>query len=160
MIEADLALVLKWRTHPDVRKFMYTQHVISPEEHARWFEQASHAADRQLLIFEIRDHPLGFVGITALPHGRAAKWGFYVAPGAPKGTGRLLGRCAIAHIFSTMGMYKLSGETLGHNERSIRLHRFLGFKEEGVLREQHFDGTAYRDIICFGLLEREWRESR
>jgi RimJ/RimL family protein N-acetyltransferase len=59
-----------------------------------------------------------------------------------------------------MGMYKLSGETLGHNERSIRLHRFLGFKEEGVLREQHFDGTAYRDIICFGLLEREWRESR
>lgn len=158
MTHADLALVHAWRTHPDVRRFMYTQHEISPEEHSHWFERASRAANVALLIFEVDGDPRGFVSLTTAAHGRSARWGFYVAPGAPKGTGRLLGRSTIEHAFSTMGLHKLCGEALGFNERSIRMHREIGFREEGVLREQYFDGVAYHDIICFGLLEPEWRD--
>jgi UDP-4-amino-4,6-dideoxy-N-acetyl-beta-L-altrosamine N-acetyltransferase len=159
MTEADLPVVLSWRNHPEIRRFMYTQHEISQEEHLRWFAEASGAADRRLFIFEVDESPLGFVSLSVARDRQSAKWGFYVAPGAPKGSGRSLGQAAVYHAFSTLRLHKLCGEALSHNERSIRLHRHLGFKEEGILREQHFDGDAYRDIICFGLLSREWLKS-
>ena len=33
----DKDQILAWRNSPDVRAYMYTDHVISPDEHARWF---------------------------------------------------------------------------------------------------------------------------
>ena len=30
---------------------------------------------------------------------------------------------------------------------------------KGVLRQQHFDGNRYHDIVCFGLLKHEWQPS-
>ena len=30
LTEDDVPMILPWRNHPDVRRFMYTQHEISP----------------------------------------------------------------------------------------------------------------------------------
>lgn len=38
MVYADLERVLAWRNHPDVRRYMYTQHEITLDEHQRWYE--------------------------------------------------------------------------------------------------------------------------
>jgi len=35
----------------------------------------------------------------------------------------------------------------------------LGFQREGVLRQQHFDGQQYHDVVCFGLLANEWHHA-
>jgi UDP-4-amino-4,6-dideoxy-N-acetyl-beta-L-altrosamine N-acetyltransferase len=53
-------------------------------------------------------------------------------------------------------LHKLCGQALAFNERSIRFHQNLGFRREGVLRQQHFDGEQYHDVVCFGLLASEW----
>lgn len=152
----DIERVLHWRNHPDVRQFMYTRQEIGLKEHTRWFECASRDASRQLLIFEWAGEPLGFINLHAKSPGGVAEWGFYVAPGAPKGVGRRLGEAALQHAFSQANLHKVSGQALAYNERSLRFHRNLGFKQEGVLRDQHFDGQRYHDVVCFGLLAAEW----
>ena len=53
MRSGDLARVLNWRNHPDVRRFMYTSHEISPEEHEQWFARNSEAPGVWLLIYEV-----------------------------------------------------------------------------------------------------------
>lgn len=156
MTEGDLERVLSWRNHPEVRRFMYTQHEISLEEHARWFTRASQDGERHLLIFEIDATPLGFININRIASGGIADWGFYVAPDAPKGTGRALGVTALRYAFDSASLHKLCGQALAFNERSIRFHLNLGFQREGVLRQQHFDGQQYHDVVCFGLLASEW----
>jgi len=155
MAHDDLARVLAWRNHPEVRRYMYTCHEIGMEEHARWFERASQDARKHLLIFEQGGQPLGFVNI-GLSAETVADWGFYIAPEAPRGSGRALGRAALAHAFGELGLHKVCGQALAFNERSVRFHLSLGFREEGRLRDQHFDGRDYHDVVCFGLLAHEW----
>lgn len=157
MTPEDLGQVLAWRNHEEVRRYMYTQHEISLEEHTRWFERASQDAGRHLLVFENDTVPLGFINIHQIAPGGVADWGFYVAPDAPKGTGRQLGQAALHYAFSGEGLHKICGQALAYNERSIRFHLNLGFQQEGTLREQHFDGQHYHNVVCFGLLASEWQ---
>jgi UDP-4-amino-4,6-dideoxy-N-acetyl-beta-L-altrosamine N-acetyltransferase len=159
MEERDLKRVFSWRMHPEVRRYMFTQDEISFEEHVRWFAKASQDPRRQLLVFEIGSTPLGFISICKIEAGGVAEWGFYSAPEAPKGTGRELGRVVLQHTFQVTGVHKICGKTLIANERSIQFHLSLGFVCEGVLRQHHFDGKIYHDVVCFGLLAGEWQKT-
>jgi len=157
MVHADLARVLAWRNHPDVRRYMYTQHEISLAEHRRWFERCLADPSRHSLIFERHHEPLGFVNFNEKGSGGIVDWGFYAAPEAPKGSGRQLGHAALNHAFSQLKLHKVCGQALAYNERSIQFHQSLGFEQEGVLRDQHFDGERYHHVICFGLMCHEWQ---
>jgi UDP-4-amino-4,6-dideoxy-N-acetyl-beta-L-altrosamine N-acetyltransferase len=158
MTAGDLEQVLSWRNHPDVRSFMYSQHEISLDEHTSWFFNASKDPKRHLNIFEADNIPRGFFQIYQSPIGNAADWGFYLAPDAPKGTGRELGKAAIRYAFETLKLHKVCGQALAYNERSIKFHQKLNFKKEGVLRKQFFNGKQYHDVVCFGLLVTEWQK--
>lgn len=157
MLTSDLEQVLAWRNHADVRRYMYTQHEISLEEHTAWFQLASADSTRHLLIFECEGSAQGFINLQTIARGGIAKWGFYAAPNAARGTGRQLGRCLLRHAFEKLKLHKICGEALAFNERSIQFHLRLGFQQEGILRDQHFDGTKYHAVVCFGLLASDWR---
>lgn len=152
----DLGLVLAWRNHPLIRKHMLTRHEISAAEHQAWYERAAEDTTKRLLVYERAGTPSGFVGFGGMRNGGVAEWGFYAAPDAAIGTGRQMGSAALDLGFKTVGLHKVCGQALATNLASIRFHQALGFGQEGVLREQHFDGTRYEDLICFGLLQQEW----
>ncbi len=153
---ADLEQVLSWRNHPEVRKYMYTQHEITLAEHASWFARASQDERKHLLIFERGREPLGFVSFNCTSNAKVADWGFYIAPDAQPGAGRLLGQAALKYAFDVLTLHKVCGQALAFNERSIRFHLRQGFNQEGILRDQHFDGLNYYDVVHFGLLASEW----
>ena len=155
MTSDDLHQVLSWRNHPDIRRYMFTQHEIPLSEHQRWFEQALLNPCKHLLIFDVEECPMGFIQLNQLSGTPIADWGFYTAPDAPKGTGNRLGRAALRYAFDDLALHKVCGQALDFNESSINFHRALGFQQEGLLREQHYDGQAYHDVLCFGLLKSE-----
>lgn len=156
----DLGQILRWRNHSEVRRFMYTTHEISLDEHRNWFERARANPDLSLMVYLQEGEPSGFVNISRTRCRQVADWGFYLAPEAVKGTGRQLGNCALEYAFGELGLHKVCGEALGFNKRSIRFHESLGFSVEGRLREQHYDGEGYHDVVRFGLLEHEWQAIR
>jgi UDP-4-amino-4,6-dideoxy-N-acetyl-beta-L-altrosamine N-acetyltransferase len=157
MAHEDLLRVLAWRNAPEVRRYMYTQHEITLAEHERWFEAASRDPGKHLLIFELDSQALGFVNFTEVARGGIADWGFYAAPDAPKGSGRRLGQAALNYAFSDIKLHKVCGNALANNQRSIQMHQSLGFRQEGILRDQHFGGECYYHVVCFGLLSTEWQ---
>jgi len=149
---ADLEMLRAWRNDEGTRRFLFTRHEIDPAEHLAWFEATDADPARHLLVFELDGVPSGFVSIGPVRAGGIADWGFYAAPGAPRGTGSQLGRAAVDHAFGTLGLHKLCGEALAENAASIAFHERLGFAREGVLVQQHFDGEGYHDIVRYGLL--------
>ena len=157
MTQDDLEVVLAWRNHEQVRRFMYTQHEISMVEHRRWFDCASTDPKRHLLIYQVGDKALGFINIHEIASGGIADWGFYAAPDAPRGTGSALGYAVLQYVFQTLNLHKLCGQAIAFNEPSIRFHMKLGFLTEGVLQQQYFDGQNYHDVWCFGLLADSWQ---
>lgn len=159
MTEYDLERVLEWRNHPDIRRYMYTQHEITLSEHTNWFEKAIRNPNKHLLIFELNGIPTGFVSINGTENDSIAEWGFYVAPNSEKGTGRQLGKTILNYAFEVLKLHKICGQALAYNLPSINFHTSLGFTQEGLLRDQHFDGQSYNDIVHFGLLANEWQTS-
>jgi len=156
----DLSMIMKWRNHPNVRKYMFSQHEISNEEHKCWFDNCVNDKKRHLFLFEKDGIPLGFVSFYEVNEGNITDWGFYLSPQAPKGTGYLLGKTALSYAFDKLNSHKICGQVLSYNQKSIDFHLRLGFKEEGNLREQHFDGENYHSVIIFGLLKSESQTSR
>ena len=157
MVHADLSLVLGWRNHQDVRRNMFSQHEITLKEHQEWFEKTCEDSKKHLLIFEVNHHAIGFVNFSENGSGDTADWGFYTAPDAPRGSGQQLGNAALRHAFINLNLQKVCGQALEYNSRSIRMHKSLGFKQEGILCNQHFDGETYHNVICFGLLRNDWQ---
>lgn len=160
MLIDDLATILAWRNDPEVRRYMFNQNAITESEHLRWFERVIQDRCKQLLIFEIDDQAFGFVAFTRLADGGTADWGFYAAPDAPKGAGRKMGRVALDHAFTHMGLHKVCGQVLADNARSLRFHRALSFRQEDMLCDQRFDGQRFHHVICFGLSRLEWQANQ
>lgn len=158
--EDDLVTVLTWRNHPEVRRYMLTQHEIGLAEHRNWFAKVSLDTSRRLLIVEEAKQAIGYVQFSQVAEGGIADWGFYARPDAPKGTGRKLGTMALNHAFGCLKLHKVCGQAIASNQASIAFHRRLGFMLEGVLRDQHCVDGSYHSLHCFGMLASEWQAER
>ncbi len=156
MTDADLELVLAWRNHPDVRQHMYTRNEISFEEHSRWFRGASVDPDRHLLILEVDTVPQGYINFRCDGEG-AAVWGFYLAPDAPKGTGRLLGEAATRYAFDILELERIWGEVLPDNLASQNFHLRHGFVLESILPDKIFGEQKVGNVRRYLLTRDAWQ---
>jgi UDP-4-amino-4,6-dideoxy-N-acetyl-beta-L-altrosamine N-acetyltransferase len=157
MTEGDLSMVMTWRNHPEVRRYMFTQHEISLAEHTDWFMWAVQDNTRRLLIVQEEGSPIGYVQFSNLERGGVADWGFYARPDAPKGQGRKIGTSALDFAFAHLKLHKVCGQAIASNQASIRFHERLGFKREAELRDQKRINGEYHTLIGFGLLVHEWK---
>ena len=151
-----LPLVFEWRNHPSVRAHMFSSELIDWPTHQQWYAKAQADPLRYLFLYVRNDVALGFVQFAQTQAHGAGTWGFYKAPDALRGTGFQLGQVALAHAFTVLQFHKLCAQVIASNLNSLRFHHRLGFELEGVLRQQHFDGTDYVDQHCFGLLQSQW----
>ena len=155
----DLPMVLTWRNHESVRRFMYTQHTISAEEHYNWFEKIHLEKTHNLIIVEDGEYQIGFVHFSRTQDFHIADWGFYANPFLGKGVGRILGVSALNFAFGPLGLHKVCGQAILSNDASCRFHKRLGFLQEGVLRDQKLISGVFHSLACFGLLKSEWKFS-
>ncbi len=58
--------------------------------------------------------------------------------------------------FEEMKLNRIQCLIMPENRRSIGLVRSLGFKEEGLLRENSIFEGRFRDDVAFSLLKKEW----
>jgi UDP-2,4-diacetamido-2,4,6-trideoxy-beta-L-altropyranose hydrolase len=156
MEKRDLETVLSWRNHPEVRKYMLSQHEISLAEHAAWFERASRDSSTVLLIVEEAGAEIGFVHFPGVQHDGASDWSFHKAPHAPRGSGRKLAAAALDYAFGVLKLGKVRGRVLAYNTASLRLHEKLGFSREDMLHGQAEVNGQQHELICFGLSRDEW----
>lgn len=153
---ADLALVLGWRNHPDVRKHMYSQNEIGLAEHTRWFSSVSVELGRVLLILEIDAVPCGYVNFRC-DESRQAVWGFYLAPNSPKGTGMLLGQAATDYGFDVLGLERIWGEVLPDNVASQNFHLRHGFMLESIVPETSAGNRKIGNVHRYMLTRSVWQ---
>jgi len=136
---------------------MFTNHIISQQEHFDWFKRNQCDTNSRLYLhLNSKGAPDGFSGLTHISQkDHSAYWGFYCSPDAPKGTGSLLGLDTLVEAFNTLRIHKLNSEVLETNTASVHLHFKLGFSKEGVFRDGHFNGEHYVNVIRFGILSSE-----
>jgi len=66
-------------------------------------------------------------------------------------------RLILDYGFYQLNLHRIWSGALAFNERSIQLHKVVGFQEEGRQREAVFRNGEFHDIVMFGLLRDEWK---
>jgi UDP-4-amino-4,6-dideoxy-N-acetyl-beta-L-altrosamine N-acetyltransferase len=159
----DSERVLAWRNADHVAAFMYSDHLIGPDEHARWLKAALGAADRRYWIIEDEGKPVGFANLTAIDRvSRRCDWAYYL--GDPATRGRGIGACVeymvLNHVFGPLGLNKLWCEVFVDNEAVWRMHESFGFTREALFRDHVWKEGRFRDVIGLGILARDWASAR
>lgn len=136
---ADCATVLAWRNHPAVRRVMFTEHLIGPDEHAAWWNRVMASPDHQLLIVVHEGRDCGVVTFTrsrAEPAEAAVwDWGFYLDPDAfPQPLLQLrawsgMEQASIAWADGPLQARRIDCEVFAFNAAVLALHKRHGFDE-------------------------------
>lgn len=157
MTDNDLPMVLEWRNTPRVRASMFTQHIITHEEHAAWWNAQRERADRRYFIHESNGSPQGYVAFLDLSKSdRPCKWGLYTADGAPKGTGYAMCEEALSHLFHTLSQEHLVSEALATNTAALALYTRLGFTRGTAIFQSNMTGEADHIVIPFSMTKTQY----
>lgn len=146
--DSDLAFILKWRNHSEVRNVMFTDREIPMAEHMSWWEKTKVDPGRRVYLFLFRDQPVGVVNYFDIEPGqRRCHWGFYLDNGRDWASGERLDAWlaleqeVIDHAFGPLQCDTLVCETFAFNEHVLALHRKFGFKETRTFNRDK-DGQA------------------
>ena len=159
----DSDRLLDWRNREQVAAYMYTDHQISPEEHARWFAAATAAPDRRYWIIELDRQPVGLANLAGIdPARRRCEWAYYLAETSVRGrgVGAAVEFVMIDHVFGTLGLHKLWCEVLIENEAVWKLHLSFGFVREALYRDHVWKVGRFQDVVGLGLLAPDWAKAR
>lgn len=152
--DADVARILAWRNHPAVRRVMFTDHQIQPDEHVRWWTRVSRSVDHVVLILQHAGRDCGVVTFTrdddeaagGDPHGDTWSWGFYIDPDAfPAGAEQLrawsgMEQASLAHARDALQARRIHCEVFAFNGAVLALHKRHGFVERDRYWRSRSDG--------------------
>ena len=160
---SDSGRVHAWRNSAEVAGFMYTDHLISPDEHARWLAGALADPARRYWIIEDDGAPVGLANLAGIDPGRRrCEWAYYLGEASVRGrgVGAAVEFIVLEHVFGTMGLHKLWCEVLVENEPVWRLHESFGFVREALYRDHVWKAGRFQDVVGLGLLEADWSRVR
>ena len=150
--------VRRWRNDEAVRKWMYSDHLISKREHQRFIEGLRR--DRKNFYWRVENGEGETIGVISLNkvdfENKNAYLGVYANPdfeGRGAGSG-LIGSLKRLS-FEVANLHTLRLEVIDGNERALRFYRKAGFKREGRLKEFIFKEGRWKDVIVMGMIHKK-----
>ena len=146
------------RNNPDVRRWMYTDHLISETEHGKWLTlQSKSHSDLYFGVVEDQSILLGVVSANRIDTtNKRCDWAFYLSNAARGGLGSCLEFAFINFIFDTLKLEKLDCEVIEGNDAVIGLHKKFLFKQEGFRESEIFRDGKRLGIYFLGLTRECW----
>jgi UDP-4-amino-4,6-dideoxy-N-acetyl-beta-L-altrosamine N-acetyltransferase len=164
VVMEDAEMMLSWRNEPPVREGMFHSRLITLEEQIPWLRKRLEADDCHYYIFQFQGRPTGVFGIYDISVEQGVgEWVYFMGPRypeLPRGAGAAMEFIAMETFYTTLGLRRVWGRTLKSNARVWQLHQRFGFEIEGVLREHVVKDGEIIDMLCVGMLDREWAARR
>ncbi|KZL94097.1 GNAT family N-acetyltransferase [Clostridium magnum] len=160
----DLHKLMHWRNREDFRKYFREYREINTDMQNKWFESKV-LNDPSTIMFSIKrvsdDELLGCCGLCYINwvH-RHADLSLYIGlnniyideEGYAEESCRLL----FKYGFNELGLNKIWTEIYEFDMKKIKLYSELGFKKDGVLRQNYFYDGKLWDSYVFSILQGEF----
>ncbi|MBT1248388.1 MULTISPECIES: GNAT family protein [unclassified Thermosipho (in: thermotogales)] len=130
------------------------------EDEIKWYEGFNAFSDNYSFAIELKESNeyIGGCGVNKVDwKNSVCELGIFLGMSYwNKGYGTEAMELLVDFVFKEMNINKIKLHVYSFNQRAIRSYEKLGFKKEGVLREELFRDGKYWDVIVMGLLRREW----
>jgi RimJ/RimL family protein N-acetyltransferase len=165
---SDISYFLKWFNDREVVQYVGLYLPMTEMSEEKFIEElgTTRAGSDVILVIEVVEgdstKPIGNCGLQGIsPKDHNALFGIVIGEKDywSKGYGTEATRLLIDYGFQQLNLHRISSGALAFNDRSIKLHKKLGFREEGRLRQAMFKNGQYHDHVQFGILREEWKGS-
>lgn len=146
------------RNEDSVRRAMYSDHLISLNEHLNWINRLKQD-DKQIVlaIIEKGKGPVGVVSANGVDwvH-KKTDWAYYLTEGERGGLGSAIEYSFINFVFGSLGFEKLNCEVIEGNTAVVKLHKKFLFKEEGFRESNVIKNDTRVGVHFLGLTKQTW----
>ena len=146
------------RNHEVVRNAMFTNHIITDQEHDAWWQKTQSADDRKLLLMKDSENIVAVIFFYDINReAQSTEWAFYLNNYLDYNKMKMLKiwqileELAIDYARDELGLKILYAEVFEFNESVINMHEKYSFKEiERYARER--DGKSFNVVrMCLKL---------
>ena len=161
---SDIQYFLKWFNDPEVTQYLAIYLPMTEMGEGKWIEELGTTRATTTAMFVIEaiegEKPIGSTGLENInSKDHCATFGIAIGDKDywSKGYGTEAARLLVRYGFEQLNLHRINSSAYAFNERSCRMHKSLGFKEEGRQREAIFKNGKFHDAVIFGLLREEWK---
>jgi RimJ/RimL family protein N-acetyltransferase len=160
----DLQHIQKWWSDAELRKLIGEVAPMSRAETEKWYRELLVDKDRIWFVAVLKksDRVIGEAGLLRMFRpwrstdmtiiiGEKDAWG--------KGYGTEIGHLLLDYAFRRLGFHRISIGVVGFNERALKFWQSLGFKKEGVRRDDYYYDKEFSDCIMMSILEDEYEKA-
>jgi RimJ/RimL family protein N-acetyltransferase len=157
----DAPAVATWFNDPQVRHTLQRYQPMTVREEEEFLASAGRGEHDLVLgiVLKQDDRLIGATGLHKIDaRNRHCAFGIVIGDKDEwgKGYGREATRLVVDHAFETLNLNRVWLHVYEYNPRGIRAYEKVGFKREGVLRQDNFRDGRYWDTIVMGILRDEW----
>ena len=165
--KSDVEYLTRWVSDTEVTRFITPYLPITEMAEEKYVEGLSLNTSGSIAYFMIdaieppRNKPIGAIEIGDInTNDHIGSFGISIGEKDywSKGYGTEAAQLIIRYGFEQLNLHRVSSVVFSFNERSRRLHRKVGFIQEGIKREAWYRDGEYHDEVLFGLLRKEWQE--
>jgi len=127
-------MILEWRNHENIRKWMYNSEIISETSHLKFIENLKTDTKNEYFLVKKENIEIGVIYFNNIDIiNKCTYFGLYANPFIKlTGVGRILEEICISYVFEVLKFYKLKLEVFSKNERALNLYKKYQFKEISI----------------------------
>ena len=155
----DAERTLRWRL--DDRAKLLNRGAISVEQQAAWIA-ARPASEINFVIELASGEPVGMLSLVGIDrsnrHAEPARF-LIGEPDLVRGIPAAVEAMQLLYqyAFDELRLHRVHGTIAAENRLMVKWQKFLGMREEGILRQHYYIGGVFHDAVAMGMLEDEYR---
>lgn len=152
--ESDIEKKIEWINNPENNTYLHYDIPLCYDKTLNWFRNKNNDI-RLDCVIEYNDLPVGLIGLLAIDKNNK-KTEIYLSMGETAYKGRGIATKAVqiltAYAFENLKMHKVYSNTDGKNIPAQRLFEKLGYKREGIFRDDMIFKGEYIDRYRYAIL--------
>jgi len=160
--EKDIPLKVKWINDEKNYKYLHYDLPLVEEKTLLWFKNIKDRTDRADFTITFENEPVGLIGLLGIDN-KNKKAEYYICLGEHKYKGKGIAYTAskllIDYAFKELCLNKIYLYTEINNYPAQRLFEKIGFKKEGLLRNDIIYNGEKIDRYVYGLLLEDYVKS-
>jgi len=159
--EEHLALLLTWRTDPEVTRYMFTDVADDLEAQKKWHQKTLTDDSSRYWIISYQDKCIGAVYLTDMDFAnKHCGWGYYIGDASARSLGGIIPPYLFNYIFHELKFIKLIAEVMEGNQNVMKLQEMFGSRLVGRYENHIYKYDKYHDVFIYELLADTWNSSK
>ncbi|WP_353095820.1 pyridoxal-phosphate dependent enzyme [Tissierella praeacuta] len=157
--QKDIPNKIKWINDKNNNQFLHYDLPLEYDKTLNWFIRNKDIADRYDAVIEVDGVSVGLIGLLSIDK-KNCKAEYYIVLGEAeykgKGIAKLASNVLLKYAFIELGINKIYLFTETGNIKAQKLFEKIGFKREGLLREDIKNGNKLVNRYVYGICKKDY----